>query len=336
MCKKQELLKGLQGEGISLCVRNLAKYMAGTGVLVEPHIGRQRGYIPLSEKTWGFNPASLSDEGKAFFSAQVKSGHLNFIPAKDEKGLGTLEQNLRRAVQARTLADGFVPVAAYSSLKEEFEKIRTQYLEKRDDICSRWPLMMAEFKAGVQSMLAGVEMDETEKEKLLQQFMKAVPNVERYRNSFSMSLKVQAFPADVAVDGLDADVQADVKESWREDVVDTAIASITSTIQNIWDRCLVAMGQYLAKNSINTKTLDALNRDAESLSWRNVFSNTHLAELSNILLGIREKDVDAQAEAIEAAVVKTYTYSKLARFDLPMDNSPYTVETLESMERMVA
>ena len=66
MCLQKELLKGLQGEGISLSVRNLAKYMAGTGVLVEPHIGRQRGYIPLSEKTWGFNPHPSAMKARRF------------------------------------------------------------------------------------------------------------------------------------------------------------------------------------------------------------------------------------------------------------------------------
>lgn len=336
MCCEKALLTGLEGEGITLNIRNLAKYMAGAGVLVAPHIARRRGYIPLSEKTWGFDIGKLNEEGKAFFAAQVKSGHLNFIPKEDEKSLNTLDQALRRAVQSRTLADGFVPVTAYPGLKEEFQKIREAYLEKRDDICGRWPLIVANFKAGVVSMLDGVDMDADTKAQFVDQFMQAVPKLESYKNSFSMGLKVQAFPDSVALDGLEESVQADVLDSWKRDVVDTAISAIIQTIQGIWDRCLTAMSQYLKSGTINSKTVDAIGRDAEALTWKNVFANPHLTELAALLGTIRDKEADKQAELIEVAVVKTFTYARLARFELSMEECPYTVDQLESLERMVA
>lgn len=335
MANNEKLLEGLRGAGISIQVGSLARYMASNGVMVTPTVGRRRGYVSLNEKAYGIDLDSMNEAGSEFYRGRVSLGHLNFIPPKDEADLGTLEKRLRRAVERRVLADGgFLPMLAYESLKAEYEQIRTDYFAKRDEILDRWPLLIAEFESGAKAMLAGITMPDYQREQLLKSFMAEIPSESDYRSSFTMSLRVHAFPAECSLEGLNSSVAAAVDETWQDEVMTTAIAAIESLIGTMWAKCLTSIKQYLKGGQIKSRTVESLAKLADELSWKNVFRNPILNSLHAQLKPIQQTDTESQAEAVEIAIAIIFAYAKEAQLDLNFDNCPYTVEQLDQMVRM--
>ena len=314
----KKVLSGLATEkGISVSVRSLAKYMSSNCVLVTPHIGRGRGYIPMTESAYGIDLAQFTDEGGDFYRSRVSKSHLNFIPPEDEAALATIEKRLRRAVDLRSLTDGFMPMDAYDDLKEEFVKNRDDYYAKRDEICLKWDVLIAGF----------------EREELKQCLMQQIPSLERYRNSFSMSLHVRAFPAEGSAipEGLNSSIAADITETWSEEVVQTALLSIENVIGEGWSMLLSNMRQYLKGVSIRDASIAKLEKFSSDLKWKNVFKNPILSRLSTELKGISSLDGDDQADLMEGAISYIYAYAKDVGIDLDMKNCPYTKEQLDSM-----
>ena len=72
---------------------------------------------------------------------------------KDEAELATIEKRLRRAVELRSLTDGFMPMSAYDDLREEFLKNRSDYFSKRDEIVQKWSALTTDFEFGLDEML---------------------------------------------------------------------------------------------------------------------------------------------------------------------------------------
>lgn len=330
----KKALSGLATEkGISVSVRSLAKYMSSNCVLVTPHIGRGRGYIPMTESAYGIDLAQFTDEGGDFYRSRVSKSHLNFIPPEDEAALATIEKRLRRAVDLRSLTDGFMPMDAYDDLKEEFVKNRDDYYAKRDEICLKWDVLIASFEIGVDEMLKGIQITQTAREELKQCFMQQIPSLERYRNSFSMSLHVRAFPAEGSAipEGLNSSIAADITETWSEEVVQTALLSIENVIGEGWSMLLSNMRQYLKGASIRDASIAKLEKFSSDLKWKNVFKNPILSRLSAELKGISSLDGDDQADLMEGAISYIYAYAKDVGIDLDMKNCPYTKEQLDSM-----
>lgn len=328
---QKKLLEGLEGPGISITVRSLAKYMASNGVLATPHIGRCRGYISLSSKAFGIKLDKMSEKGGTFYKERASEGHLCFIPREDEAELTSLENRLRRAVEARTLAEGFMPMVAYESLKEEFESIRSDYFTKRDEICSNWPALVDAFQDGAAEMLKGIRMPNRTRIQLLKEFMAELPDVESYRRSFTMSLRVHAFPAEVSMDGLNSSIAADVQATWQEEVVSTAILSIEKLVGESWQKLLNAIKQYLKGATIKSSSINAMVKLGKELEWKNPFRNPLLSEMSAVMKDMGAKNTEDQVDAIETAITAVYGYAKEAGLDLDMDKCPYTIDQLEDM-----
>lgn len=334
MANQKKLLEGISGPGIDVNIRSLAKFMACAGVLVTPHVGRMRGYVSLPGSVYGVKPEKMSESGSAFYHERVSQGHLNFIPREDEAYLATLEKRLRRAVENYSVSDGFMPMAAYDNLKSDFEDIRTAYYAKKDEIVSRWDTILDEFEVGAREMLNGMRLAKRMQEQVLNEFMAEVPSRTEYSRSFKMSLRVHAFPSEVneELTGLQNTVAADVLETWKDDVVSTAILSIERQIGIGWDKMLSAMRQYLKDNAIKGTTINALLRYAEEMKWKNVFNNPAITDLSQSLAALKGVIVvEEKAEIIEDALVSLYDYAKTARLELDWKGSPYSQQTLEDM-----
>lgn len=329
----KKALAGLKADGISVNIRSLAQYMSSNCVLVSPHIGRARCYIPMTDSAYGIDLSKFTEEGGAFYKDRVSHSHINFIPPVDETELGRIEKRLRRAVEVRTLTDSFMPMSVYDDLKEEFEKIRSDYFEKRDEICQKWDFLNASFEDGVDEMLKGIAMPDTARIALKKSFMSQVPSPEKYKESFTMTLHVRAFPAESSAipEGLDSSISADIKESWSEEVVQTALLSIENAVGLGWSKLNSAMRQYLKDSTIRSGTISTLAKFANELSWKNVFKNPLLSQLSGELKGLATQDVETQAEVIETAIGYVYEYAKDVRIDLNMDDCPYKQAELDSM-----
>lgn len=333
---KKKLLSGLEGVGISVSVRSLAEYMAGNGVLVVPTVGRQRGHVPMPGKAYGLNLDAMSEDGGAFYRERVSQGHLCFVPREDEAALGALEKRLRRAVENRALAEGFMPLRAYDSLKKEFEDIRTAYFQKRDEILARWDTLLPAFESGVRAMLADIQMPAAMREQVMKEFLSAIPEKEAYAQSFTMSLRVHAFPAESGlIQGLDSSVAADVRATWSEQVVSTAILSIEKMVSEGWSKLASAMRQYLKGGAIKASTEACIQKLAGELEWKNVFRNPLLTELAQRLHGFAELSTEEQAYAAEDGMTAIYGYAVEAGLDLDFANCPYTVGQLNDMLRLV-
>jgi len=334
MANNEKLLEGLRGAGINVSVENLARYMASNGIIVDPSVGRRRGYVSLNEKAYGVDLEAMSEGGRDFYRGRVSQGHLNFIPPKDEASFGALEKRLRRAVERRTLADGFMPMSAYDSLKEEFEEVRADYFAKRDEVLDKWPLLVSEFKEGAKAMLDGIVMPDYQREQVLKSFLSEIPKIDDYRDSFTMALHVRAFPAACNQDGLNSSVAAAVQETWKDDVMTTAITAIESLIGTTWSKCISAVQQYIKRGTIKSNTIDSLARLIDELSWKNVFLNPVLTQLHDEMSKLRLMSEEAQAEAIEIAVATIYKYAMSAHLDLDFSDSPYSKAELEQMVKL--
>ena len=331
---QKKLLEGIGGKGIEVGIRSLAKFMACAGVLVTPHVGRMRGYVSLPGSVYGVKPEKMSESGSAFYNERVSQGHLNFIPRDDEAYLATLEKRLRRAVENYSVSDGFMPMKAYDNLKSDFEDIRTAYFDKKDEIISRWDTLLTDFENGASEMLQGMRLGKRMKEQVLKEFLAEVPSRIEYAQSFKMNLRVHAFPSELNEElaGLQSSLAADVLDTWKEDVVSTAILSIERQIGIGWEKMLSAMRQYIKDNAIKGSTINTLLKYADEMSWKNVFNNPAIADLSQALASLRSATVvEDKAVIIEDALVALYDYAKAARLELSWKGSPYSKQTLEDM-----
>ena len=330
MAKTEKLLEGLKGEGIRLSVRNLAGYMAGVGVRVSPHVGRMRGNITMP--SFGFDVQKMSETGNAFYKDRVSNGRLNFIPSKKERELSRLESRLRAACEKRTLADDFMPVEAYKSLREEFEDLRRQYFLLRDDILLNWPQIESEFEQGAREMLIGVDLPDDMREKILKEFLAELPTKERYKNSFSMDLRVHAFHADLLIPGLDSTIADDVRKTWANEVVSTAVIAIERQVGEGWSRIMSIMKRYLKNGNIPATSITSLEKYGEELKWKNVFHNELLTELSESMARLDgAPDSHKKADILEGALITIWEYAKDSGIVLECDDIPYTVQQLDEL-----
>lgn len=334
----KKALAGLAAEGVSLSVRSLADYMASNCVLVTPHVGRARCFIPMTDSAYGIDLSQFTEEGGAFYKTRVSQSHLTFIPPEDEAALSTIEKRLRRAVDIRSLTDGFMPMSAYEELKQDFQKNRDDYFAKRDEICLKWGILTASFEIGVDEMLKGIQMPQTARDSLKTHFMSQVPRMEKYRSSFTMSLHVRAFPAEASAvpEGINSSIAADIRNTWKDEVVQTAMLSIEKTIGQGWSKLLSAMKQYLRSASIRDASISALERFASELSWKNVFKSPILTQLGAELKGITIKDTEDQSDLIEGAIGYIYAYAKEINLDLDTKHCPYDQSQLDAMSYVAA
>jgi len=336
MCKinQRQLFKGIAGDGIDVSIRSLAKFMACAGVLVTPHVGRIRGYISLPGSVYGIKPEKMTETGSAFYSERVSQGHLCFVPREDDAKLAMLEKRLRRAVEGYSLSDGFIPMRGYERLKSDFEAIRSEYFAKRDEIVSRWDTLIKDFQYGAGEMLDGMRIPKKMREQILKEFLAEVPTRQKYFDSFSMTLKVHAFPAEVSqeLQGLQNSIASDVLDTWKEDVVSTAILSIEKQVGIGWSKMLSAMRQYVKDGTIKINTINALLKYADEMKWKNVFNNISLTELSTSLGGLEKaSDADSKAEIIEDSLIALYAYTKDVGIELDWEKSPYKQSQLDDL-----
>lgn len=334
----KKALAGLAAEGVSLSVRSLADYMASNCVLVTPHVGRARCFIPMTDSAYGIDLSQFTEEGGAFYKTRVSQSHLTFIPPEDEAALSTIEKRLRRAVDIRSLTDGFMPMSAYEELKQDFQKNRDDYFAKRDEICLKWGILTASFEIGVDEMLKGIQMPQTARDSLKTHFMSQVPRMEKYRSSFTMSLHVRAFPAEASAvpEGINSSIAADIRNTWTDEVVQTAMLSIEKTIGQGWSKLLSAMKQYLKSASIRDTSISALEKFASELSWKNVFKSPILTQLGAELKGVSIKNTEDQSDLIEGAIGYIYAYAKEINLDLDMKHCPYDLRQLDAMSYVAA
>lgn len=328
---EKKLLGGVNlGEEIDLTVRSLAQFMAEEGVVVTPFVGRMRCNIPLPN--FGVHTDQMSVTGSRFYAENAGKGFLRFIPKADELELIRLESKLRRACEERVLADAFMPVSAYRSLQEEFSWIRQAYFEKGDEILTRWEELTQTFKNGVEEMLEGVDLGAEEKEQVKEAILSKIPEKESYKNSLQMRLKIRAFQGELRETNFEGDLSNNLTESWREDVVSTAVHSIEKQVEEGWNWVMKGLRRYLKELPIGTRVIEGLTDFREALKWKNVFSNPLLKELETMLAGLEQAADDAKkAYTMEQAAVAIWRYSKEANIVLPMEEIPYTEEMLDQM-----
>lgn len=325
-------LKGLLGTGISAATDDLAKYTATNTVHVEAHVGRNRGIVPLPEKQLGLKADKMSEAGKTFYTGNMQAGRLCLIPQEDEAALSKLESRLRSAITKAEICDGLIPIASYDELKKNYEELRAEYFNVRDDVLSRWDALVEDFKLGAEQMLQGVRMRKRDRAKLYQEIVRAIPNRAAYARSFYMKLNVTAFPAVAVPEGLNSSVVPDIESSWEDTVVSTALKAIETTIGNGFAMLGKAASSYEARGSVASNTLSAMERFASDMKWKNVFRNPALSAMEKRLMAIGRVDSPDRREAlVEEALVDLWGYGKEMGFDLDASVTPFDAQKLDDM-----
>lgn len=339
---QKKLLEGLRdklgGDGIELNIRSLANFTAENGILCSVRCGRRRGRVSLPPKLLGIQPEKWIGKDREFYNSHISMGNLTIIPKEYESKLNQLDSRARRLVQNISINGSYVPLAAYSELRDDFEEIRKQYLSVIDEVADQWEDLRSSFIEGLRETVEARgrrKMQKTDRERLVNSIIAAIPTAEQYRSSGYLRLEVRAFPTTgVTTDGLSPDLEDVLNQTWRNDVVSNAIRGIEASIGQVFVQACTAAKGYVERGKFSQRTLNTLVRVSARVKKTNVFANPLLDSLGNRLANFDGKSHEAVQEAVEEAILDIYEYAQATYINLDMDICPFNVTQLETMLRL--
>ena len=262
----------------------------------------------------------------------MSKASIALIPKEFRNNITRIEKGIRRRKDELCIARDYMPVDAFMQFKAEFEKARSELFDVCDEIIANWDSIRDSYESGLKDMLGNIQMPDFMRDKILGDLLAAIPERETFRRGFSMNMRVFAFPSEPeARPGIDSSISDAITETWKDDVVSTAILAIERSVGEGWERLNAAMKQYLRHGSIRSNTINTIIRYAQNLAFKNVFRNGLLTELAKNLMSLASKSEDQQAEQIEECIAQVYQYAKESGINLDMENSPYSTDELDVM-----
>lgn len=332
----KELLRGLEGPGVELNTRYLARFTAENGILVTVSCGRKRGRISLPPPLLGLRPEKWSATSKEFFAGHVNMGQLTLVPKEKEEKLNHLDSRVRYLAQSYSLDDGtYMPLAVYSDFRDEFTEIRSEYMNCIEEVAQSWEVIRGEFIKGVTELVESRGKRvvlKRDREKMLKSIISSIPNATDYRNSAYMTLKVRAFPTTgVTVEGLGPDIEDSVNKTWREDVVANAVKCIETSIGKVFAQACKTAKIYAKTQKMDTRSVNTLLRTATQVKKLNIFANPMLETLGNRLSQLSDKTDEEMEELIEESILDTVEYANATGINLDIKECPFTEAQISDM-----
>lgn len=333
MLNEKELLKGLTSEGVIVNTRELARFTAENGVLVRVRCGRIRGRYTLPPKLIGLRPDKWQETNRDFFAGHCSAGRLNLIPKEMDQKLNLLDSRVRRLLQEYSINGTYIPLAFYHEFLEKFEAIRAEYKTEIDSVAENWETIRSDFCQGVRSLVFTIgKRSIKDKEDAIRSITSAIPTANAYRSSAYMTLEVRTFPTTgVTVEGLAADIEDTVNQTWRNDVVYNAVKSIETCIGQLFSQACKAASIYAKTGKMNAKSITALDKIAQRVKHVNLFANPMLATLSNRMSNITELNDEQAENIIEESILDSVEYAKSTGLRLDMAVCPFNEEQLTDM-----
>lgn len=333
MVRTKKLLEGLGGDGVT--VRSLAEFTRSAGVYVSLKCSRQRGTIPLPQQLIGV--AKMKDAAKEAYANYISLGKISFIPAEDEARLMKIESAIRYQLARRTVSNGFMPLSKYDSFKVEFMDAKFNYFVERDRILSNWDDLVQAFTVAVRAVVEESNLLDRDKDNLCKEILARIPSKEVYRDSFSMNLVVQTFPAQPDVANLPQELSADILTTWKDAVLDNAVECISTLTQEVFDMCSGVAAKYAERGDINGNSLNGLITMGQRIVENNLFQNPTLKEASDLLKSLQTiapEDADEQEGVVEDVLVSLYQYSLETGMDLTLPKKGLSKSNLDAMVKL--
>ncbi|HCL4480136.1 TPA: hypothetical protein N2D99_002222 [Clostridium botulinum] len=308
--KTEELIRGLQEEGVNISVETIDEYLQKQGVLVKIHVGRIRNYVEVSPKLFGVNNEE-SEQLKEFFKEYMKNGSLTFIPNSYEKTLKAIESKVRMKKNRLALGyDGeYMTIDTYREYAQYVKECREEYLIQRNLIVSNWANLMSKFREVVRSSLE--QMNAISKETIYNEIISRIPSKEEYSRSFYMDISLKAFPVMSNINLFDEDIAEEVKKSIKQESVRSVYEILGNTLGDAFENINNILLSYDNTGKIANKTLGAVKECGRRIGKKNLFKN---AVIDSIILDINEMtniiDHGDIAEKCEIILSKIYGYAE--------------------------
>lgn len=322
VAKTEELVAGLQQEGVVVGVEDLSSYIRKQGLIVEEHIGRKRNYVKVSPHLFGVDLATKGTETNEFFKQHMQMGKIRFIPEHYETTLVNIESAVRVQRKRNSLGydHKFMTMDSYNSFMELVEKKKVEYFETRDKIVANWDTLIARFKE-----ILWISLDELQainKDKVFNTIISRLPSKEDYANSFYMTIGAKAFPVTENLSMFSEDIQKQINEGVNQETVQTMYDIIANTLNDGFDSvCRVIKAIKKEDNSISkipTKTLGSVKKASQRIAQKNIFNNPKIEKIRVAIneLGMLASDPEIMCEEAEAVASMIYGYAK----ELELDN----------------
>lgn len=335
---QKELLKGLEGKGIVLNTRSLARFTADNGVLCELHCGRKRGHFSLPTKLMGLRVDKWNEQNREFFDQHIKMGSLAMIPPEMEKKLNHLDAQVRYLLADYSINGSYVPLAVFGEFKEKFDEIREDYLKTIDEVAQNWDEIRENFINGATALVEARgkrTILKRDREAIIKNLKASIPSAADYRSSAYMGLDVRAFPTTgVTTEGLAPDLQDCLNQTWRDDVVSNAIKAIETTLGQIFVQTCSTAKVFVKAGKMDTRSVNTLEKVAARVKKMNIFANPILDELGTRLSNLSNLSDDEINTEVEEAILDVVEYAKKTGVNLDMKKCPFTEEQLDNMLKL--
>lgn len=305
----QEILKGS-----NVKIDELSKFISQSGVIVKPHIGRIRRKVQLPKELLGTVSSIEEQEDNEFYNEYITQGTLNLIPKSDEKKLLSIETSVRSQVNKLAIAcDGtFMTSDVYvEEYLPYFNKKKVEFFNKRDEIVSKWDILIDIFKTKLEAYLDRRNI--SNKAQILSQVMLSVPTKKEFSDSFYMDIKLTAFPVEENIDMFSSTLANQVKQSITEIKIEFVKEVLGTLLGETFNRINQMLNFYSEKKEIKNQQMKPLITLKKDLIKNNILGldliNDIIKEFS-ILEKIDIYNSDDIAEQAEIIMVKTYGFMK--------------------------
>jgi|SRR5690625_79629 len=302
MGNEKMLLEGLEEE---VTIENIDQFLQQQGVIVQVHVGRNRGTFELAPKVMGVN--LKSDSVKGFFREYVKNGKLSFIPKEVEDRFHRVESGVREMRKRMAIGydNSFMPIEVYKEFSEKVKEFREDYLAVRDDVIESWDSLKAGFENNLNSALS--EMKTDDKEMIFNAIIAKYPSKEEYHDSFYLDTTLRAFPTMENLSLLDDNLSEEVKESSIKENLKLVHEVLGFAFNEAFRVSNKIYKAYENTNKLASRTKGAIDTAIQKMKTRNLFNHPVVDQLIDDLGTLyNTKDADDGVELTESIMAKSY------------------------------
>lgn len=324
-------------KGSNVKIDQLSKFISQSGVMVHPHIGRLRKKVALPKELLGnVNSVDKKDDDE-FYSEYITQGTINLIPKSDEKKLISIETSVRGQVSKLAIAcDGtFMTSDVYiNEYLPYFNKKKTEYLEKRDEIVAKWNILIDIFKTKLELFLDRRNIPN--KQAIMNSVIANIPTKSDFANSFYMDVTLTAFPVEENVDMFSSAVADQVRRS----ITDTKLVVVKEMLGTLLGDTFTKINDLLVyyrdNGEIKKQQMKPMRELKKNLIKNNILKHEliqNIVEEFTVLEKVDVEDCDALAEQMERILVMAYGFLKDTGLDEYMKVSDYAINEFD-MARM--
>ncbi|WCK57658.1 hypothetical protein PP175_26855 (plasmid) [Aneurinibacillus sp. Ricciae_BoGa-3] len=333
--KTEELVAGLQKDGVSVGIEDLSSYLRTQGLIVQEHIGRKRNYVKVSPKLFGVDLTQKGTEVNEFFKQHMQMGKISFIPEEYEAKLVKIDNGVRMNRKRNAIGYDykFMTLDSYNTFVEFVETKKKEYFETRDEILAKWDFLIERFKELLKNTLD--DLQAIDKDKVFQTIMSRIPSKTEYADSFYMTVGAKAFPVTENLDMFSKDIQDQIKDGLNQDTVSTLYEIVGNTLNDAFENINKVLVAIQKNQKPGSKPLTAVKSSAKRIGQKNIFNNPKIEDIRKSMLAMLEfsPNYDFMSEEGEIITAVIYGYAKELEIEhtINLQSSPLSEEELLEM-----